>query len=192
MAEIRGITSIDLGELIGAPLAAMVEAEARAAMATAEFIEEVGFKDGEVDPQLRMARFRYTKPDASGQPAEFTVEVPLLALMPIPALQIKEATVGLAARITELRAPAKATPTTPAATPTAIPTKSLLLEQIRARRVKIAAQPVASSGVRGQEVHSSYDLDISIKLGQADVTVGLERLLQVLDQAVAEKPGNSG
>lgn len=195
MAAIRGIASVDLGELIGSPLAAMVEAEARAAVTTAEFIEEVGFREQagdseEGDPELRMARFRYTKPDVNGEPAVFTVELPLLSLMAIPALQIKEATVALAARITDIRrAPTPAPRAAPAAggpSAAAAPSRRLL-DQLRARDVKLMAKPVSSSGPKSSEVRSSYDLDITIKLGQADVTVGLERLMQVLDQAVVER-----
>lgn len=194
MARLRGISAIDLGELIGSPLAALVQAEARAAMTTAEFIEEVGFRAEETtsegttnDPTLRMARFRYTKPDVNGEPSEFTVEVPLLALMPIPALQIKEATVGLVARITDVISE----PVTKGSTGVAPRPKGRLLDQIRSRQVRIAAKPVASSGTRTQEIRGSYDLDISIKLGQADTTVGIERLLQVLDQSIVEKQGDA-
>lgn len=193
MADARGIFAIDLGELIGSPLAALVQAEARAAMTTAEFIEEVGFRveenesDGaKRDPRLRMARFRYTKPGVNGEPAEFTVEVPLLSLMPIPALQIKEATVGLVARITDL----VKEPATKESLTAAPALQGRLLDQIRRRKVRIAAKPVASSGSRTQEVRGSYDLDITIKLGQSDTTVGIERLLQVLDQSIIESQGN--
>lgn len=195
MAETRGIFAIDLGELIGSPLAAFVQAEARAAMTTAEFIEDIGFRTeetegGEVkkDPALRMARFRYSKPDVNGEPSEFTVEVPLLALMPIPALQIKEATVTLAARITDVITE----PATKANASAAPIMKGGILDQIRSKRIRIAAKPVASSGSRTQVARGSYDLDITVRLGQADTTVGLERLLQVLDQSIVERQSDGG
>jgi hypothetical protein len=189
MAEITGIRAVSLGELIGAPLAATVEAEARAAMATTEFIDTVGFleptagRDGKPQPPvLRMAEFRYTKADATGELAEFTVQVPLLAMVPIPALQVKEARLKLAAKVTDVAVQ----PVTAArlARPLTGPT----LSAIAARPVSLMVKPAPTQPPRPNEARATVDLDIEITLGQADTPLGLEKLLQVLDQAISDRP----
>jgi len=91
-------SAMSLYQLMGAPLQALVEAETNAAFATAKFIKEVGFskiaKEGEPEEDfgnLRMVTFRHEKIDSDGTKRTFKVEVPLLSLVPIPALQIKDA-----------------------------------------------------------------------------------------------------
>ena len=128
--------------------------------------------------RLRMAEFRYQKVDENGNLSDFTVSVPLLSLVPIPAIQIKEAKVGLTAKITDVVPEKTATATTPAVSK---------VGAFATRRLDILAKPVAASGAKGQETRGSYDLEVEIKLGQADVTAGMERIFQLLDQAFAEK-----
>ena len=179
---IRGIHSLELFELLSAPLVAMIQADAQAARATVEFIEAVGFVAPEPgagedrEPgRLRMAHFRYQKLDENNDLKEFVVSVPLLALVPIPSLQIKQARVSLLARITDVAAEKPAAE--PAAPAGGIP----------ARRLRIFAKPVASSGAKGREVRASFDLEVQISLGQADLPAGMEKVFNVLDQAICER-----
>ncbi len=189
MAEIRGIQAINLFELLSAPLVAMVQADVQAARTTVDFIESVGFLP-EQGPsaegagklgRLRMAEFRYQKVDENGQVSDFTVSVPLLSLVPIPSIQIKQAKVGLTAKITDI-VPEKAGATRAVSSSTVL----------AARRLDILAKPVSASGAKGQETRGSFDLEVEITLGQADVTVGMEKIFQLLDQAVAEKKTERG
>jgi hypothetical protein len=187
MAEITGIQAIRLFELLSAPMIAMVQADVQAARATVDFIESVGFVPETQPPspegkmgRLRMAEFRYQKVDENGKVSDFTVSIPLLSLVPIPAIQIKQAKVGLTAKITDV-IPEKAPPARAIAGSTILAT----------RRLDILAKPVSSSGTKGQETRGSFDLELEITLGQADVTVGMEKVFQLLDQAVTERKAQS-
>lgn len=186
MADVQGIRALKLHELLGAPLVAMIQADAQAARATLEFIETVGFATGEEEAdasRLRMARFRYKKIDENGTVAEFEVEVPVLSLVPIPSLQVKEATVKLSAKIVDI-----STEKPPPATGGTVTAKPAF-DVIKARALQISAKPVASSGAKTQEVRSSFDLDVEIKFGLADITLGMEKIIHLMDQAIRdEKP----
>lgn len=48
---------------------------------------------------LKLVTFQYNKLDVSGRPIAFEVKVPLLSILPIPTLQIKEATLDFAVEI---------------------------------------------------------------------------------------------
>lgn len=78
-------------QLISAPLAAAAEASIRLANETSQFIKTVGIDD---QGHVRNAEFHYVKHsiDESGKstPREMQVDVPLLAIVPIPNLQIDE------------------------------------------------------------------------------------------------------
>jgi hypothetical protein len=77
--------------LIGGPLTAAANASITLARSTADFINTVGFN---ADKSARTMLFRFQKSDTDplGNPTrnEMSVEVPLLAIVPIPNLQIDE------------------------------------------------------------------------------------------------------
>ena len=199
MAEVQSVRALQLHELISAPMVAMVQADAQAARATLEFIETVGFvadasaPGGADENRLRMARFRYRKLDENGDVAEFVAEVPVLSLVAVPALQIKEAKIALAAKIVDIAAEKPATATTGAATPAvggaAAIGRPAIADAVASRRLQLLAKPAATSGAKTEETRASFDLDIQITLGQADIPLGMEKVFQLMDQAIRdEKP----
>ncbi|MGF1592064.1 MAG: DUF2589 domain-containing protein [Kiloniellaceae bacterium] len=99
---------LSLAQLIGAPIHALVDAEAQSAMATARFVRAVGFTgDGEgMDDlgELQMARFTRKRRNADGTEEDVEVQIPLLSMLPIPALQIKDAELDYTVRIVQTEA----------------------------------------------------------------------------------------
>lgn len=85
------VKSLPLDMMFGAPLQAAIQAQVNSAKATAQYMKDIGFdKDGKV----LTIKSGYTQVlnDAQGNPVKSvsrTVEAPLLALVPIPALIIK-------------------------------------------------------------------------------------------------------
>lgn len=84
-------SGLDMKNLIGGPLTATADASLALANSTAEFINKVGF-DGEGN--LRVAPFKYEQKsfneDGTTNTDEMKVDVPLLAITPIPNLQVDE------------------------------------------------------------------------------------------------------
>ncbi|MDR1218860.1 MAG: DUF2589 domain-containing protein [Treponema sp.] len=82
---------LDMENLIGGPLSAAANASVKLAKSTADFINTVGFNP---DKSARTMLFKYEKSDADalGNPIrnEMSLQVPLLAIVPIPNLQIDE------------------------------------------------------------------------------------------------------
>lgn len=87
-------TGMDMDQLVAAPLVAVADAQLQLADATAGFIRRVG-TDERGHP--RTVAFFYQQEEISGEgqrgPQDGQVEVPLLAMVPLPNLQIDE--VGL-------------------------------------------------------------------------------------------------
>ena len=195
MAEVQSVRALQLHELISAPMVAMVQADAQAARATLEFIETVGFTadasapGGTDENRLRMARFRYRKLDENGDVAEFVAEVPVLSLVAVPALQIKEAKIALAAKIVDIAAEKPAASPAPAVGGTPAISRPAIADAVASRRLQLLARPAATSGAKTEETRASFDLDIQITLGQADIPLGMEKVFQLMDQAIRdEKP----
>lgn len=84
-------SGLDMKNLIGAPLVAAADASVQLAHSTADFINTVGFdKNG----KTRTAVFKFNQigknEDGSLENQEMSVDVPLLAIVPIPNLQVDE------------------------------------------------------------------------------------------------------
>ncbi|MCL2226667.1 MAG: DUF2589 domain-containing protein [Oscillospiraceae bacterium] len=82
---------LDMKNLIGGPLTAAAESSILLARSTADFINDVGFDS---EQKTRNVLFKYQRnlpdPDGNVSNQEMAVEVPLLAIVPIPNLQIDE------------------------------------------------------------------------------------------------------
>lgn len=91
MAIAEQFAGLQMDKLIGAPLTAAADASVQLANSTADFINKVGF-DG--NGNLRTVAFGYQRrsvnEDGSSNLDEMKVDVPMLAIVPIPNLQVDE------------------------------------------------------------------------------------------------------
>lgn len=199
MAEDISVRALRLYELLGSAMVAVIQADALAAKATLEYIETVGFvapgaEDGaeEVSEttaggRLRMASFRYSKRDENDEITDFVAEVPILSLVPVPALQVKNATFSFAVKIDDITktegAPAVETPAT-------APT-SKFVQWLKPTETQLITRPAAASGSRSEEVRSTHHLEVQVRMAQADIPVGMEKIFNVLDQAIQDRKAPS-
>ncbi|HEU4403869.1 MAG TPA: DUF2589 domain-containing protein [Polyangiaceae bacterium] len=181
---VQDLKSLPLSDIIGAPVGAVVQAEAHAARIAIEFIEKVGFqKNPDAPPEggpldagtLRMVEFGYTKADENGDPAEFVARIPLLALFPIPGIRVKLAKIAFAAKITDVF------------------TESTSDEGEGEGGGGLFGEPavqfrgsVVTTSSSTETTTSSYDLNIALELEQTPVSPGMAKLLNMLDVAISE------
>lgn len=94
MAIAEQFAGLEMDKLIGAPLAAAADASINLANSTAEFINKVGFDSA---GNVRNVAFKYEKrsanEDGTSNLDEMKVDVPILAIVPIPNLQVDEVNV---------------------------------------------------------------------------------------------------
>jgi hypothetical protein len=195
---VQDLKSLPLSDILGAPISALVQAEAQASRTALDFIEQVGFvrpADAPTDTSaldvgtLRMVEFGYTKLDANGDPAQFVARIPLLALFPIPGLRVKLATLSFTAKITDVFSETTSQTTTgetggegtggTGTGGTGTGTDSFLTRP----QVGFRGSIVSSSGTQGTTT-SSYDLNIKVELEQTPVSPGMAKLQSMLDLAI--------
>ncbi|MCH5339297.1 MAG: DUF2589 domain-containing protein [Acetatifactor sp.] len=91
MAIAEQFAGLQMDQLIGAPLRAAADASLQLANSTADFINKVGFDNG---GKVRTVAFAYqkrsTNDDGTSNLDEMKVDVPMLAIVPIPNLQVDE------------------------------------------------------------------------------------------------------
>jgi len=107
---INRVKSLSLYELIGAPLQALVQAEAQAMQSTVDYIRVIGFEKDAVDfdieknpelGKLKMVSFKYFAKNEGGQEVERTFKIPLLSLIPIPLLSVKNAEIEFSLKVAD-------------------------------------------------------------------------------------------
>lgn len=206
-----------LYQLLGAPLFALIEAERYAAHATAEFIKEMGFEQSEPPKgkvtsgsdlprrelgKLRTLSFKQKRTTSEGQAAMFTVEVPLLSILPIPALQIKEAELEFFVKIVGLDTQATVPPKVQLSAnktgakvatsqenneeKTSIPTESSLVS-VREPHLNMKAMLGRGHPAHPLSPNSAFDMQvhIKIKVAQADPPAGLSRLFNLMEESIS-------
>lgn len=94
MAIAEQFAGLQMDQLIGAPLRAAADASTQLANSTADFINRVGFDNS---GKVRTVAFGYqrrsTNEDGTSNLDEMKVDIPMLAIVPIPNLQVDEVNV---------------------------------------------------------------------------------------------------
>ncbi len=94
MAISEQFAGLDMEQLIGAPLRAAADASTQLANSTAEFINRVGFdREGKVRTVAFGYQRRSANEDGTSNLDEMKVDIPMLAIVPIPNLQVDEVNV---------------------------------------------------------------------------------------------------
>ncbi|MCM1062039.1 MAG: DUF2589 domain-containing protein [Eubacterium sp.] len=91
MSVSNQFSGLDMKNLIGAPLSAAADASVQLAQSTANFINNVGFDS---DGKVRNVDFGYSRrvnnDDGTIEVQDLNVKIPMLAITPIPNLQVDE------------------------------------------------------------------------------------------------------
>ena len=193
---VTSVDALELCELRGALLGAVVDAQAASARATVDFIESVGFEVVGTERQMRTVRMRYTKKDENGEFAEFEVDVPLLALVNVPSLAVKQAVLTFGYDV--VTATSGTTPTvTPPTAPTP-PTDVSALPMIGrinpailtgfVRPTTIAPVSPGASTTTPPSAKRTTAVDLVVTLEQQDIPIGIERLFDLAELGITERP----
>jgi len=177
--------NIPYSKIIGGPLNAAVEANAEASQTAADFIQDVGFTDGDGTGPFDDERepvyvtFHYTKEtraDEGGFSEEkFEMKVPLLLLLHIPYFEVETVTVDFNVKLNSVEK-------------------------------KSTEQDIGVGGgfagggffVRGsyqrtdkhdQKVQRSYDQSVHVEAGSIEPPAGVTRVFDVLEQTITEEQG---
>ncbi|MDH4240403.1 MAG: DUF2589 domain-containing protein [Phycisphaerae bacterium] len=179
--QISEFQSLPLHQILGSPLLAMVQGQAQAAQATAEFIERIGFKRSATDTgdqlgELRMVTFTYQKPDEAGGMQTYKIEIPLLSLVPIPGIQIKEGELEFNIKVTDIQT---STTTTALSSPDAEAGDWLSQGRIEFRAAMGKLESTSS-----ERQSTELQMKVRMTVEQADIPAGMSHLFRLMDQSI--------
>ena len=207
------LSTLDFESMLGGPLIAVVNAQAQAAISTVDFIKQVGFQPAEsetIDAQATnepiYVTFKYPKEVSPYQPAveeqrdeqgdviteareaqpavwqEMKLTVPILTMLPIPFIRIEETTIDFNAKINSVES-----------RNTSRALKIGASAEVRQgwftghATLKVSAS-YQSQTRTGSETKRTYSMAVHIKAVQDEMPAGAERLLGILENAVASEP----
>lgn len=183
---VQDIRSLRLYQLIAAPLIAIVQADAQAAKTSLEFIEDVGFlkeKVGETEvaipEKLRMVSFTYRKIDENGKLAEFTTQVPVLSLVPIPLVSVKDAKIEFSVKITDVITEKTETSMTS-------PSAKREYYQGWLQPYRTEFRGTIASKMK-EQIEGKHNIDVCISIEKSDIPLGLSKIFHMMDQAIYDE-----
>lgn len=196
-------TAMSLYQIIGAPLHALVRAEAQAAMTTAEFIREFGFtpsssqeQEGEGSKselgndeygELRFVTFRRSSTNSDGESEETEFKVPMLSLLPIPALQIRHADLDFCIKVVESNLMGAQALPDAAKDSSKNGTDDLASSGDLPNLIDFKASLGRDGGAATGSRKMDTQIKMKIRMEQADMPNGLAKMLSMLGENVTAK-----
>ena len=183
---VKRMEALELAEVLGSLLGSVVEAQAQAARATWAFVDEVGFETTEDGARMRTVRLRYRKQDENGEPAEFEVEVPLLAMVNIPALAVKEAKLSFSYDVVATESGKQGATAEGAGAGTV----SGKLAKVTGARMRGYVRRTPAGGTEDGKTptRSTTAIDLDVTLAQQEMPIGVERLFDLAELGITEQP----
>lgn len=186
----RVLGSIPYGTLIGAPLTAAVEAQALAAQSSIDFIRSVGFENADDSASfgpVRQVAFTYTNRDTeTGTDRTVTLNVPLLTIVPIPYLRIDEMTIDFTSKITEEMLRTTKRDTSVQADASLSVKYSSFLSPVKVGFKASVSVKHSSSAATSNRYKTEHTININVRAVQDDIPRGMERILEIMESAIAE------
>lgn len=182
--------SIPYGTLIGAPMTAAVEAQALAAQTSVDFIRSIGFEatdDTTSFGPVRQVEFTYSQRDVeSGLDRTVTLNVPLLTIVPIPYLRIDDMTIDFTSKITEeMIRNTERNSSTQLDASLSIDYKQFL-SPVKVGFKASVSHKHSSSASTSNRYKTEHTININVRAVQDDIPAGMNRVLDILESAIAE------
>ncbi|WP_169792071.1 DUF2589 domain-containing protein [Jiangella muralis] len=168
------LNNIPFRSMIGGPLQAAVDAQIASSLATIDFIDRVGFNEVGGKREVVMVDFTHQRKDVDAAGNEISrdvaLRVPLLAMLPIPALRIEHVIVDFNVKLNSVE--------------TSTVSEDIGVEaEVKAGWGPVSFRVSGSYQRRstvGVEVSKEYTLKVNVKAVQDEIPAGLEKVLGML------------
>lgn len=170
------LSNIPFRTMIGGPLQAAVDAQIASSLATVDFINKVGFTSPEdgAARELVMVDFSHSRKDVDKDGNEISkeikLEVPLLAMLPIPSLRIEHVDIDFNVKLNSVET-------------SSVSDKIGVDAEVKGGwgpvsfKVSGSYQRQTATGV---EVKKEYALRVQVRAVQDEMPAGLEKVLGML------------
>lgn len=196
----KQLSALPFGNIIGGPLVAAVEAQAKAARSTVDFIQSVAYKplpsgsetNANTTREIQTVEFKYLSGDTDpqGNRKEVQLTVPLLVIVPIPYIRIDDMTIQFKANISAETASQDTTTTSTAANVNANVTGRYGWGPAKVEASFSAAYSAKkdSTSAANSKYAVEYTMDIYVHAVQDDIPAGMQKVLNLLNDSIKGAP----
>jgi hypothetical protein len=184
--------SLPMESLIGGPLSAAAKANAQLAMTNAQFITDIGFKkDDKGNPtEANMVDFQYEKQivgeDGTVTPTAVNVKVPMLAIVPLPALKVKDVNINFTMQVNS-----STEDTSSSESEAGFEGSGSVNYGIFKVSVKVHGK-TSSKSSHTRKSDNSAKYDVSVQAVDEGMPEGLARVLDMMHDAISEQASTGG
>ena len=144
--------------------------------------------------KARMVNFSYSKEKEDGTIEEFSLEVPLLTIVPIPYIRIDEMTIDFTAKLSEAHIKSDIKSAENVAEKSKSASASIsgggLFFSAKGSYSYNASHSSShkSSSKAGNKYNTEYTMNVYLRATQDDMPAGLSKILEILNSSIKEKP----
>lgn len=178
MAVAGELQSLPFSSLIGGPLNAAIDAQAKAAWSSVKFIQAIGFDDS---GNVQNISFTATK-DGSNS----VITVPLLTIVPIPFIRIDDMTIDFKASITSSKE--KEDKTSSSSTKDVKFSAGAKYLFFSASLEGSISSKKDSSSTQGSKYSVETTIDVHVHAVQDELPAGLSKMLDILTDTITGAP----
>ena len=183
----KQLGALPFGNIVGGPLVAAIEAQAKAARSTVDFIQAVAFTPTSTaaNKELQMVDFVYR----SGG-ADTRLSVPLLVIVPIPYIRIDDMTIQFKANISAETTSADTTTVGDSTAVNANVSGSYGWGPAKVQASFSAAYSAKkdSTSAANSKYAVEYTMDVYVHAVQDDMPAGMQKVLNILNESI-QRPG---
>jgi hypothetical protein len=178
----NALQAIPFGQIIGGPLSACVDAQREAALTTVSFINDIGLttdKDG--NKEAVYVKFQYRR---NGK--NTVLSIPLLTLIPIPYLAIRDINISFKANISASASTSNSQNSSMKQDYGFSTSAGMNIGIARASasfNANISSKK-DSSATRDSKYSVEYTMDVNVSAGQDDMPAGMSKILELLNESV--------
>lgn len=174
---VTDVSALALGELIGSLLTAIVEGQTAATGSALDFVEQIGLSGDPDHPGFKTVTIRYTKLDENQEPAEFELELPVLALVNVPTLTVKQAKISFSYDVVTTT---RETSDSDGPVESAKPALMGIVQPVRPVSL-VGYVPRRTTSSRESNERTGIDVEVTVE--SQSLPLGLERLLELTELA---------
>ena len=174
MAVAGELQALPFGSLIGAPLDAAIDAQAKAAVSSVKFIKSIGFDEKN---KVQNITFTATKGDTNSE-----ITVPLLTIVPIPFIRIDEMTIDFKANVSSSTESEDTTTQSTAKTGKFSASAKYLFMSAKLEGSISSKKDLSSTKNSKYSVETT--IDIHVHAVQDELPAGLSKMLEILTDTI--------
>jgi len=174
------LANIDFSNIIGAPLTAVVQAQATASKTTTDFINDVGFITGTNGAKsVRLVSFSYARVD-NDTLRNFTLSIPFILMIPVPYIEISDIEIQFNVQLNSVDTSQSSSSWNYAAS------EGIGYNWGSGYVNYQAGVSYKSMNQNTGQVQQQYSLSVRVVAGQADLPAGAQKVFDILEAAIHE------